>query len=95
VLNIGLSFAEGSKSLSNLICNHLNILYSLDFMVQLVNLFAYYHIHDISSISNRYQECMVSFVITFLLLIFIMNEERYAPAEPIVADTVSNILTLI
>lgn len=31
---------------------------------------------------------MISFAITSLLLVFMINEERYAPAEPIIADTV-------
>lgn len=64
-------------------------MYTLEFMLQLFNLYAYYQAHAIATISDRYGESMVSFAITFIILVFTMNEERYAPAEPIIADTVS------
>lgn len=67
----------------------MNALYTLEFLLQIVNLNAYYQVYDISTVRDRYQACMVSFALTFLLLIFAMNEERYAPKKPIVADTVS------
>lgn len=91
VLNIVfLLSADGTtRAFSDVICKHLNVLYILEFLIQLVNLNAYYQVYDISTVSDRYQTCMVSFALTILLLLFAVNEERYAPAEPIIADTVS------
>ncbi|KAG2195149.1 hypothetical protein INT47_006598 [Mucor saturninus] len=89
VLNIVFSLsADGTtRAFSDVICKHLNVLYILEFLIQLVNLNAYYQVYDISTVSDRYQACMVSFALTILLLLFAVNEERYAPAEPIIADT--------
>ncbi|KAK4517554.1 uncharacterized protein ATC70_000894 [Mucor velutinosus] len=87
VLNISLSFTISGKSLSDHICTHLNYLYVADFLIQLINLSAYYQIHDILEISHRYEHEMMYGIITLLLLVIVSNESRYAPSEPIIADT--------
>jgi hypothetical protein len=88
IFNIGLSFAQVNKPLTDSICRHLNFLYTADFTIQLVNLFSYYHVHDIAYVSDRYRNSMISFAVTSILLTFMINEEKYAPAETIIADTV-------
>lgn len=67
----------------------MNTLYAVDFFVQLINLYSYYQVHDVSVISDRYMYTIVSWAITFILILLIINEERYAPSEDIIADTVS------
>lgn len=89
LLNVCLSFTISGKSLSDHICTHLNHLYIADFLIQLINLTAYYQVHDILEISHRYEHEMVYGAITLLLLVMVSNESRYAPSEPIIADTVS------
>ncbi|CAO0796532.1 unnamed protein product [Mucor circinelloides] len=87
LLNVCLSFTISGKSLSDHICTHLNHLYIADFLIQLINLTAYYQVHDILEISHRYEHEMVYGTITLLLLVMVSNESRYAPSEPIIADT--------
>ena len=89
VLNIGLSYRDQWRQMANTVCQHLNMLYTADFFLQLVNVYAYYHFHDVSTISDRYQYHIISWCITSLLIVCMINEERYAPSEKIVADTVS------
>lgn len=60
-----------------------------DFSVQLINLSAYYQVHDVLEISHRYEHEMLYGIMTLLLLVIVSNESRYAPSEPIIADTVS------
>lgn len=86
-INIALSFSETTKALTNFICKQMNTLYAVDFFVQLINLYSYYHVYDVSVISDRYMYTIVSWVITFILILLIINEERYAPSEDIIADT--------
>ncbi|KAI8636891.1 P-loop containing nucleoside triphosphate hydrolase protein [Parasitella parasitica] len=87
LLNICLSLSIGGKSLSNSICTHLNYLYILDFIVQLVNITAYYQVHDILEMSQRYQHEVMYGTITLVLLVAVSNESRCAPASPIITDT--------
>ena len=89
ILNICLAFTISGKSLSDHICTHLNHLYMADLFIQLINLSAYYQVHDVLEISHRYQHEMLYGIVTLLLLVIVSNESRYAPSEPIIADTVS------
>ncbi|OAD00859.1 hypothetical protein MUCCIDRAFT_153502 [Mucor lusitanicus CBS 277.49] len=68
-------------------CTHLNYLYLADFFIQWINLSAYYQVHDVLEISHRYEHEMLYGSITLLLLVIVANESRYAPSEPIIADT--------
>lgn len=102
LFNAGLSFigpytitagdSISSKSLANTICKHLNWMYVIDFIVQLTNLYAYYHVHDISFISHRYKISMISGGISLVSLVLIINEDRYSPSKPIIAETVRAVL---
>ncbi|CEP13205.1 hypothetical protein [Parasitella parasitica] len=87
LLNICLSFTISGKSLSDSICTHLNHLYIMDFIVQLVNITAYYQVHDILQVSQRYQHAMMHGITTFLLVVAVSNESRYTPASPVITDT--------
>ncbi|CAO3634907.1 unnamed protein product [Mucor fragilis] len=87
LLNVCLSFTISGKSLSDHMCTHLNYLYMADFSVQLINLSAYYQVHDVLEISHRYEHEMLYGIMTLLLLVIVSNESRYAPSEPIIADT--------
>ncbi|GAA5802280.1 hypothetical protein HPULCUR_007743 [Helicostylum pulchrum] len=86
-VNIALSFAKSLKPLADLICRQLNIAYSMDFAIQLVNMYSYYRVHDISVINERYQYIMITCSISFIMLACIINEERYKPAKPVVTNT--------
>lgn len=88
LLNICVSFSKSGKCISDLICTHLNYLYIFDFSIQLVNLSAYYLVHDVNQISPRYQNWITSTLITLSLIITFINESRNEPVEPIIADTV-------
>ncbi|KAI9478028.1 MAG: hypothetical protein EXX96DRAFT_539173 [Benjaminiella poitrasii] len=85
-VNIIMSFSKDAY-LSDTICNHLNVFYGIDFIVQLNNLYAYYHVYDLLTISTRYQNWIISACVVFILLLTIINESRTAPAKPIIADT--------
>ncbi|KAG2234156.1 hypothetical protein INT48_002319, partial [Thamnidium elegans] len=85
--NIALSFAKSFKPLTDSICSQLNIIYSIDFVIQLINIYSYYRVYDISVINERYRYIMITCSINFVMLVFIMNEERYRPAKPVVTDT--------
>jgi hypothetical protein len=96
LFNVCLSFiiattqdGNSSKALADTICKHLNWMYTIEFILQLVNLYAYYHVHNVSFISDRYKSNMISGAITLVLLLFIINEDRYSPSEPITVETVS------
>ncbi|EIE75466.1 hypothetical protein RO3G_00170 [Rhizopus delemar RA 99-880] len=52
-----------------------------------VNIYAYYHIHDISFIQARYAHWIFSSAITILLIVFVINEERDSPTGPIVTES--------
>lgn len=64
------------------------MMYVIDFVIQVVNIYAYYRVYYISVANERYQYIMVTCSIDFILLVFIMNEERFKPAKPVVTDTV-------
>lgn len=80
---------NSSKQLSDFICRELNVMYIVYFMIELVNIYAYYHIHDISFIQARYAYWIFSSAITILLIVFVINEERDSPTDPIVTESVS------
>ncbi|KAI7897860.1 uncharacterized protein BX663DRAFT_276584 [Cokeromyces recurvatus] len=85
-INICLSFSN-DKHVSDTICSYLNYIYGIDFAIQLINLYAYYQVYDIFDISIRYQNWMISTCFVFMLLLAVINESRYAPSKPIIAET--------
>ncbi|KAI9357777.1 phosphatidyl serine synthase-domain-containing protein [Pilaira anomala] len=88
IFNISLSFSNHHyKSFTDSICSQLNLLYLTDFLIQLVNISAYYHVYAISVVHDRYLYIMVSSAIHCFLFIFVIHEERYGPAEPVISDT--------
>ncbi|OBZ84683.1 ATP-dependent bile acid permease [Choanephora cucurbitarum] len=87
LVNIASSFSASGKSLADIVCRHLNILYLIHFFISFINCYAYYSVFDFSIISQRYQLDIIDSGITFLLLILIVNETRNAPLKTIMADT--------
>ncbi|RCI05063.1 hypothetical protein CU098_008718 [Rhizopus stolonifer] len=77
-LNLGLSIKDSNKPMSDFICRELDLLYFGYFMVECINIYAYYHAHN-TTIQLRYAHWIFSTAITFVLLLFIVNEERDAP----------------
>ncbi|KAG0767124.1 hypothetical protein G6F29_004134 [Rhizopus arrhizus] len=59
----------------------------LDLVLENFNIYAYYHIHDISFIQARYVHWIFSSAITILLVVFVINEERDSPIDPIVTES--------
>jgi hypothetical protein len=76
------------KPIGDEMCLQLNILYFVHFVVGLVDLHSFYGAYNYSTISSGYAISLYTTIISMLLLIFAVNEERHAPSEPVVTDTV-------
>ncbi|KAG0166993.1 hypothetical protein DFQ28_007487 [Apophysomyces sp. BC1034] len=85
VANIKLS-EETYKSTTDVICKHLNLLYACVFVIKLIDLRSFYLVH-ITELRLGYSISIISTGLLFLLLVFVINEERYAPRDRLVSDT--------
>lgn len=84
-----LSLSEDAKPIADEICHQLNILYFIHFLIGLVDVRSFYAVYDYSTVSTGYSIAFYTTTISLILLVFIINEERHAPAEPVITDTVS------
>ena len=69
------------KHLADTLCTHLNSLYLVAFLVDLVNLRSFYMVHgnhDVFTITG-YKVTLVLTSLVFALLVIIIHEERYRP----------------
>ncbi|KAG1471789.1 hypothetical protein G6F56_001926 [Rhizopus delemar] len=83
IVNIYLSASY--STLANTICNHLNLLYVLDFMCDVVNTRSYYiMVHDIIL---GYKVTILTTVLNLILIIIVINETRNAPLKPIITES--------
>ncbi|KAG0192526.1 hypothetical protein DFQ28_008764 [Apophysomyces sp. BC1034] len=82
-----ISVSSTPNILTDQICSKLNILYVCDFLIGLVNLRSFYIVHGTSDWTPGYSLALYSCCISFVLLIFVINEERHAPLEPVISDT--------
>jgi hypothetical protein len=84
-----LSLSEDAKPIADEICHQLNILYFVSFLIGLVDLRSFYVVYNYATVSTGYSIAFYTTTISLILLVFLINEERHAPAEPVVTDTVS------
>ncbi|KAI8066840.1 P-loop containing nucleoside triphosphate hydrolase protein [Gongronella butleri] len=82
-----MSLSEHAKSVSDAICDQLNGLYLVHLTVGLIDARAFYIVHDTSEIPTGYAIALIASTVSLLLLSIIIHEERYAPLEPVIADT--------
>ncbi|KAI8092836.1 uncharacterized protein BX664DRAFT_357339 [Halteromyces radiatus] len=84
---INLSLSQNAKSIADVVCQQLNILYLVHFLIGSIDLHSFYTVYDYSKVSNGYSISFYTTMISLILLIFIINEERHAPSEPVITDT--------
>lgn len=84
IFNIYLSYQ--SNPLSNTICDQLNILYLVDFLVCIVDVRSFY-ILDKAGMGYHVAACAT--LLDLILIVIIINETRLAPSEPIITESVS------
>ncbi|CAO3644968.1 unnamed protein product [Cunninghamella blakesleeana] len=82
VINISLS--KDAKKIADKICSHLNSLYFYHFTIGLIDLHSFYRNYDIREISVGYHISLYTTIISFILLVFAIFEERHAPAQPVI-----------
>ncbi|KAF7726212.1 hypothetical protein EC973_009010, partial [Apophysomyces ossiformis] len=73
--------------LTDEICAKLDFLYLANFLIGLIDLRSFYLVHGISHFTSGYSLALTSTVMSLVLLVFIINEERHAPLEPVISDT--------
>ncbi|KAG1046896.1 hypothetical protein G6F43_010636 [Rhizopus delemar] len=85
IINIYLS--ANYSPLANTICNHLNILYAADFLIGCVNTRSFYVLKlDYESVLG-YKLSVWTTLISFVLIVLIINETRNAPSKPIITES--------
>lgn len=84
VFNVYLS--SQSNQLSNTICDQLNILYLVDFLVCIVDVRSFY-ILDKAGMGYHVAACAA--LLDLILIVIVINETRLAPPEPVITESVS------
>lgn len=85
IINIYLS--KSANQLSNSICDQLNLLYSIDFLVTIIDFRSYYNAGDKSAMG--YQLAVCTTLLDLVLIVIVINEARLAPTKPVVTESVS------
>ncbi|KAI8381242.1 P-loop containing nucleoside triphosphate hydrolase protein [Radiomyces spectabilis] len=75
------------KSLADMLCHHLNGLYVCSFIIALIDVRSNYLLGGLENIGLEYRLALVSFSLTSLMLVLVINEERHAPEKPIITET--------
>ena len=76
-----LSPNSADKHLADTLCTHLNLLYLVAFLVDLVNLRSFYMVHGNHDVftTTGYKVTLALTSLAFALLAIIIHEERYRP----------------
>ncbi|KAI9251679.1 P-loop containing nucleoside triphosphate hydrolase protein [Helicostylum pulchrum] len=82
VFNVYLS--SQSNQLSNTICDQLNILYLVDFLVCIVDVRSFY-ILDKAGMGYHVAACAA--LLDLILIVIVINETRLAPPEPVITES--------
>ncbi|CAO3646433.1 unnamed protein product [Mucor hiemalis] len=83
IINIYLS--KSANQLSNRICDQLNLLYSIDFLVTVIDFRSYYNAGDKSAMG--YQLAVCTTLLDLVLIVIVINEARLAPTKPVVTES--------
>ncbi|KAI8342171.1 P-loop containing nucleoside triphosphate hydrolase protein [Chlamydoabsidia padenii] len=75
------------KLIGDEICTRLNLLYLVHFLIGLLDLRSFYIVYNHSTVSTGYAISFYTTIISLLLLVFAVNEERHSPTEPVITDT--------
>ncbi|KAI8094907.1 P-loop containing nucleoside triphosphate hydrolase protein [Gilbertella persicaria] len=81
---VNMYLSSSFSKLANKICNQLNWLYLVDFLVILIDMRSYYNLG--TNAGDGYSLFLKSGAIDLLLIIIIANESRLTPTEPIVTE---------
>ena len=77
------------KPIADVVCVQLNYLYLLHLSLDLIDLRSFYAAHYTNIATEGYRHSVFTACVTLILLLVIIHEERHAPVQPVVTDTVS------
>ncbi|ORE10363.1 P-loop containing nucleoside triphosphate hydrolase protein [Rhizopus microsporus var. microsporus] len=85
IVNIYLS--RSYTALANTICNHLNLAYVINFLIGIVNVRSYYILKLNTEVAFGYKASICSTIISFVLIVLVINETRNAPTKAVVTES--------
>ncbi|CEG75854.1 Putative ATP-dependent bile acid permease [Rhizopus microsporus] len=85
IVNIYLSGSY--TALANTICSHLNLAYVIHFLIGIVNVRSYYILKLNPEVVFGYKASICSTIISFALIVLVINETRNAPTKAVVTES--------
>lgn len=77
-----------AKSVVDVVCRQLNVLYTCHLLINAVDLRSFYIVHLADEFTTGYTVSLAVACVTLFVLLVIIHEERNAPAQPVIADSV-------